>query len=417
MIRWFQKNWSSMLWALTLSVAVWIAAVTAADPDEQRVFSKPVQIEIVGREAGLVILNEIPASVEVTLRAPRSVWESLEAQETPIRAIADLSAMSAGEHTVHIQMQVTEGPSRVVSVTPSDFTVTLEPLESRVFLIGLTLNGQPAAGYEAGDPILNPAEVLVSGAESLVNKVERARIMVNLTGTRESVDQIMQVQLLDDDNLPIKGLSMNPSSVNLNIPVTQLGGYRDVAVKVIVHGQVANGYLLTNLSVFPPIVTIFSTDPSLVNEMAGVVETESLELSGASEDISTRLSLVLPAGVSVVGEQSVRVDVGISPIQSNLTLSNIKIEVVGLGEGLSALVSPIEVDVILSGPAPLLDLLLLQDIRVVVDVTDLGDGVYQLTPRVEILVADVVVESVLPNTVEVTIVPAVEETPTPTATP
>jgi hypothetical protein len=50
-------------------------------------------------------------------------------------------------------------------------------------------------------------------------------------------------------------------------------------------------------------------------------------------------------------------------------------------------------------------------------VTDLGDGVYQLTPRVEILVADVVVESVLPNTVEVTIVVAPAETPTPTPTP
>jgi YbbR domain-containing protein len=417
MIRWFQKNWSSMLWALALSVAVWIAAVTAADPDEQRVFSKPVQIEIVGRDAGLVILNEIPASVEVTLRAPRSVWAALEAQETPIRAIADLSAMSAGEHTVHIQMQVTEGPSRVVSVSPSDFSVTLEPLKSRVLPIGLTLNGQPATGYQAGDPALSPKEILVSGAASLVEQVERARVEINLTGTRESVDQTMQVQLLDGNNLPIEGLSVNPTSVRVNIPVTQQGGYRDMAVKVIVHGQVANGYLLTNLSVFPPIVTVFSTDPNLVNDLPGVVETQELELSGASDDISTRLSLALPEGVSVVGEQSVQVQVGIEPIISNLTLSDIKIEVVGLGEGLSALVSPIEVDVILSGPAPLLDLLLLQDIRVVVDVTDLGGGVYQLTPRVEILVADVVVESVLPNTVEVTIVVAPAETPTPTPTP
>jgi YbbR domain-containing protein len=250
-----------------------------------------------------------------------------------------------------------------------------------------------------------------------VEQVERARVEINLTGTRESVDQTMQVQLLDGNNLPIEGLSVNPTSVRVNIPVTQQGGYRDMAVKVIVHGQVANGYLLTNLSVFPPIVTVFSTDPNLVNDLPGVVETQELELSGASDDISTRLSLALPEGVSVVGEQSVQVQVGIEPIISNLTLSDIKIEVVGLGEGLSALVSPIEVDVILSGPAPLLDLLLLQDIRVVVDVTDLGGGVYQLTPRVEILVADVVVESVLPNTVEVTIVVAPAETPTPTPTP
>ncbi|MBI5934258.1 MAG: hypothetical protein HY867_11170 [Chloroflexi bacterium] len=414
MIRWFQKNWSSMLWALTLSVAVWIAAVTAADPDEQRIFVRPVEIEIVGRDAGLVILNEIPASVEVTLRAPRSVWARLEAQEIPIRAVADLSAMSAGDHAVHIQVQVTEGPSRVVSVSPSEFTVTLEALESRVFPIGLTLNGQPATGYLAGDPIINPEQILVSGAASLVEKVERARVEINLTGTRESVEQAMEIQLLDDNNLPVEGLSINPTSALVNIPVTQQGGYRDMAVKVIVHGQVANGYLLTNLSVFPPIVTVFSTDPNLVNDLPGVVETQELELSGASDDISTRLALELPEGVSVVGEQSVQVQVGIDPIISNLTLSNIKIEVVGLGEGLSALISPIEVDVILSGPAPLLDLLLLQDIRVVVDVTDLGAGVYQLTPRVEILVADVVVESVLPNTVEVTIVIAAEGTPTAT---
>jgi YbbR domain-containing protein len=276
------------------------------------------------------------------------------------------------------------------------------------------LNGQPATGYLAGDPIINPEQVLVSGAASLVEKVERARVEINLTGTRESVEQTMQIQLLDDNNLPVEGLSVNPTSALVNIPVTQQGGYRDMAVKVIVHGQVANGYLLTNLSVFPPIVTVFSTDPNLVNDLPGVVETQELELSGASDDISTRLALELPAGVSVVGEQSVQVQVGIDPIISNLTLSNIKIEVVGLGEGLSALVSPIEVDVILSGPAPLLDLLLLQDIRVVVDVTDLGAGVYQLTPRVEILVADVVVESVLPNTVEVTIVIATEGTPTAT---
>ena len=56
-------------------------------------------------------------------------------------------------------------------------------------------------------------------------------------------------------------------------------------------------------------------------------------------------------------------------------------------------------------PAPLLDSLLLQDIRVVVDVTGLGPGTYQLTPKVEILVADVVVESILPNTLEVIILP------------
>jgi len=411
MIGWFRKNFSSLLWALLLSVAVWIAAVTAADPDDQRVYPKPVPIEIVGQGSGLVIVGEMPKAVEVTLRAPRSVWDRLEGQEQPIRAVVDLSGLGAGEHPVRVQVQVSENPARVVSVLPTDFTVTLEPLTSRVFPVGLTLNGQPATGYRAGNPTLEPLEVLVSGAESLVEQVARARVIVNLTGTREGINQSLDVQLYNSKNQVLKGLSLNPSTVLVDIPVAQQGGYRDVIVKVIPHGQVANGYLLTNLSVFPPIVTVYSTDPTLVNSLPGVVETEPLELDGASEDISTRLTLSLPAGISVVGEQSVQVNVGVSPIQSNLTFSNIKVEVVGLGDGLSAQISPAKVDIILSGPAPLLESLLQQDIHVIVDVTELAPGIYQLKPRVEILVADIVVETILPNTVEVTITPAVTPTP------
>jgi YbbR domain-containing protein len=412
MIGWFRQNFRTLLWALLLSVAVWIAAVTAADPDEQRIYGKPVTIEIVGQDPGLVIVGEIPKTVEVTLRAPRSVWERLDGQEQPIRAVVDFSGLSAGPgHLLNVQVQVSENPARVVSVLPTSFTVALEPLTSRVFSVGLTLNGQPATGYQSGNPALEPLEVLVSGAESLVRQVERARVIVNLTGTRESINQELDVQLYNASNQVLKGLSVNPSAVLVNIPVSQQGGYRDVAVKVLVQGQVANGYLLTDLSVFPPIVTVYSTDPGLVNALPGIVETQPLELRGASEDISTRLALSLPAGISVVGEQSVQVDVGISPIQSNLTLVNIKLEVVGLGDELSVQISPAEVDVILSGPAPLLDTLLLQDIRVVVDVTGLAAGTYQLTPRVEILVADVVVGTILPNTVEVVISPSVTPTP------
>ncbi len=92
-------------------------------------------------------------------------------------------------------------------------------------------------------------------------QVARARVIINLTGTRESINQALDVQLYNTNNQLLKGLSINPPTVLVNIPVSQQGGYRDVTVKVIVQGQVANGYLLTDLSVFPPIVTVYSTDP------------------------------------------------------------------------------------------------------------------------------------------------------------
>jgi YbbR domain-containing protein len=180
---------------------------------------------------------------------------------------------------------------------------------------------------------------------------------------------------------------------------------------------VASGYRLANISVFPPVVTVFSGDPALVNSLPGALETQPLDLENANDEVTTRLAVNLPEGVSLVGEQTVLVRVNVTPIQSSLTLSNKAIEVQGLLAGLFVQVAPDNVDVILSGPLPLLDTLSPQDVRVIIDVTDLGAGTHQLTPDVDVLISDIVVESILPGTLEVTISRTPFNTPVPTASP
>ena len=109
--------------------------------------------------------------------------------------------------------------------------------------------------------------------------------------------------------------------------------------------------------------------------------------------------------------------VNITPIQSSLTLSNKAIEVEGLASGWFVQVAPDNVDVIPSGPLPLLDTLSPQDVRVVINVTDLGVGTHQLTPEVDVLISDIVVESILPGTVEIELSRTPIDTPVPTVIP
>jgi YbbR domain-containing protein len=411
MLSRFGTNFRTFLWALALSLAVWVAAVTAADPDEVRAYPSPIKVEIVGQDPSLVINGQVPQETQVTLRAPRSTWDQLIARPDSLRAVLDLSGLSAGAHNLDLQIQVGIRPVRIVTANPASVNLILEPLITRTLQVDLSLSGQPAIGYQAGDAVLDPKEVVVSGPQSLVLQVARVRVPVNLDGIRESIDQAVGIEALDQNNQPITGVSIHPEAVHVNLPVSQQGGFRDMAVKVIVHGQVASGYRLDNISVFPPVVTVFSSDPALVNALPGVVETQPLELQGVSDNLSTRLSLNLPQGVSIVGEQTVLIQAGVSPLESSLTLSGEKVEVIGLPTGMSAQISPASVDVILSGPLPLLDTLTRQDVRVTVDVTGLGAGAHQLTPKVEILIANVRVESLLPGTVEVIL--TISPTPTP----
>jgi len=417
MIRWLGTNLRTFLWALAMGLAVWVAAVSAADPDEVRQYPDPIPVEIIGQDPGLVITGEVPKQIELSLRAPSSVWSRLLADTDSIQAILDLSGLSAGEHTLDIQVQIPPQPVRIISATPRTATVTLESFATITFPIDLNITGEPAIGYQVGEARLEPEEIIISGPQSLVDRVVQVRAPINLAGVRESFEDTVTVQPLDENNQIVAGLGLNPAQVSILLPVSQQGGYRDLAVKVVVGGQVASGYRLANISVFPPVVTVFSGDPALVNSLPGVLETQPLDLENANDELTTRLAINLPEGVSLVGEQTVLVRVNVSPIQSSLTLSNKAIEVKGLPAGWYAQVAPDTVDVILSGPLPLLDILTPQEVRVVIDVTDLAIGTHQLIPNVEILVSDIVVESILPGTVEVVLSTSPFQTPIPTSTP
>jgi YbbR domain-containing protein len=403
MLKWIVRNLQSFLLAFFLALFVWILAVLAADPDETRVYPRSIALEITGQDPRLILTGNIPRQVNLTLRAPQSVWVQLLAAENQVRAVIDLAGLAAGEHSVPVQLQVRISPFRVINLSPERVNLTLEPLASRSLPVDVVVNGQPAIGYEMGDIVLTQREVTISGPESLVRQAVRAEVNVIVDGVRAVVNVDAPIRILNENGNVLSGLSLSIDRVAVQVPIIQQGGYRDIAVKVVVRGQVASGYRLTNISVNPPAITVFSGDPTLVNALPGFVETEPLNLNGASQDIELRLGLNLPVGVSVVGEQTVLVEVNIDAIEGSLSLNNMPVTIVGLGEGLEAEPAPDTVDIILTGPLPLLEKLTANDIRISLDVTDLEEGTYQIVPLVEILLTEIEIQSIFPGTVEVVI--------------
>jgi YbbR domain-containing protein len=174
-------------------------------------------------------------------------------------------------------------------------------------------------------------------------------------------------------------------------------------VKVNLKGQVASGYRVTDISVYPPIITVFSQNQQLVANLPGYVGTTEIALTGSKDDLDEQVDLNLPVGVSIVGEQGVQVHVSIASIESSLTLSNIPIEILGLPEGFQAEISPTKVDVIVSGPIPVLDKMTANDVHVVVNMSKAFLGVTQVEPVVELKLSDLKVQSILPSNIEITI--------------
>lgn len=426
MWNWFFRNLRSFATALLLALIVWVSAVIADNPDETRAYPRPVQLELVGQDTNLVIIGNVPSQVNLTLRAPQSVWNELTATNGQVKCLLDLSGLDAGEHTIPVKVQINNRPVRVIEVSPTQIELTLEKLSTRSLPVELLLIGQPAIGYQLGDMESAPTQVVISGPESGIERVAHVQARIRVDGARTSIETETTLTAVDEQGLPVNNVNITPQKATLRLPISQQGGYRDIAVKVVVRGQVASGYRLTNISVSPPALTVFSGDKELVNALPGYVETEPLDLNQADGSIEARLKLALPAGVSVVGDQTVVVQVGINAIEGSLSLNNMHVEVVGLPEGLDVTIAPTTVDLILAGPLPLLDKLTPGDVRITVDLSGLAPGVHQIVPKVEILVDDIQVQSTNPVTVEVTLLnrapgavstPTLTITPTPTPTP
>jgi YbbR domain-containing protein len=407
MSRWLLRNLGTLGLALLLALVAWVVAVHEEDPLEERAFSQLVPVEVMNLPAGTIVVGETGWQTSATLRAPRSIWGTLTAGE--IHARADLSGLGPGPHDVPLSGAVDDAVARITRLEPAVVHVVLESQAQRDVSVRAFVTGEPAPGYEAGPARVAASTALVAGPASAVDSVSEIHAPVSVSGLRGGFDEAVQLAAVDSSGNPVAGIVIQPQTARVTVAVTHKLGFRDVAVKVVVVGQVASGYRVTNITVAPPVVTVSSADPERVAQLPGYVETQPVSIADASDDLAVPVGLSLPDGASLVGEQNVLVQVNIAAIESSLTVQR-RLEITGLGAGLRAAAAPDTVDVILSGPLPVLDRLKLADVRIILDLSNLGPGTHQITPQISLLPEKLRAENVLPNQIEVTITSAATPT-------
>lgn len=413
--RWFRHNLGVLLLSLGLAIVVWVSAVISADPNEERTFHN-VPIELLGREADF-LLEGIPTQATVTLFAPRSLLNRYANQTDLLHISLNVANLTSGSHTLPLNVTFDLQPTRLVQVQPAQVTFRLERQITRTMPILLQISGKPARGYVAGQSTVNNSAVTVTGPESMVNRVATIVATLDITNADQNLSREVALQALDAEKQPISGIQLKPARITINQPIRLQGGYRNLVVKIITTGQIAAGYRLTNITITPPNVIVFSDDPQIVDNLPGYIETMPLDLTDLTETLQTRLQLNLPEGVTLTGDQTVRVEIGIAAIESSMTM-NLPITFVNLDASLQVQAALQTLDVIVTGPVKVLENLNPEiDLRAILDLGDLAPGTYTLTPKIEILPQGLRLESFLPENVEVTLTPKPTATPEITPTP
>ena len=419
MLRRLTQSVSTLILSVILASMVWFVAVREENPPVEADYAASIPLEVVSIPPGTVIFGVLPERTTLRLQAPQSSWDELS--PTKFRAWIDLENLTPGLHDVPVQVEVSDGAVTVVEKRPSTVNIRLEPLAQVQMPVQVEVVDSAPIGYIARTPLVTPITATVSGPASIVDQVNEVVAEVYLRGAKDTISRSVDLSARDNNRDKLNRVTINPAEVDITIPIVQRFGYRDVSVRVVIVGEVAPGYWINNITVDPPTVTAVG-GPSALNSLPGFVESFPVDVGETTDDITERVALNLPAGVSVVqpetGENgnpgAVQVDIEVTAVEGGQTVQR-EVTFQGLDETMWAVAHPAQVDVILSGPLPRLHALTLQDVTVIADLFGLGVGVHKVKPTI-VAPETLRVQSVLPDTVEVEISARASPSPPPTQT-
>jgi YbbR domain-containing protein len=392
---------ATLLLSVVLALAVWWIAIDQENPLVVQDFGDRVPVSVLGLGENLVVVEDLSSeAVRLRLRAPRNSWQDLSLSD--FRATLDLTGLGPGQHDVPVQVKSLDPQVGILDVQRPELRVTLDTLAQKEVPVQVEMMDTTAFGYDAQDAIYRPATVTVSGPSSQVQQVTQALAEVFLRGAKSQVERMEAVTPVDGQKQPVTRVTAEPALVQVVVPVEQWPGRKEVAVRVKLEGGPADGYRLSSVKVEPSTI-VLQGDSDLLAAVPGYIETEPLALDGATSDVRLRLKLLLPEEVTSFDGDSVEATAGIMPIEGGVTISQPLVQQ-GLGPGLAAESALESVDVILSGPVPLLDSLSQDDVFAILDLSGLISGTHSLMPRV-VLPDGINLQSVIPELVEVVITP------------
>lgn len=341
-------NWPLKLGAVGLATLMYGGLALS---ENTQTYPGQIPVTLVNQPTKTVILGSSPSPVTVVrFFAPSGV----SVAASTFVATIDLSGFgtTVGPVSVPIRVTTPDARIRVLSFDPAFETLQLDKLDSVSNVPVKVVHGPVPDGLTLGTTTVVPATVTVSGAASLVTKVDsvRADVVIQSTG----IDVADDVQLVPIDKLgnEVRPLDVTPASAQVGIPVFSDQQSRTLPVNAVTTGTPTIGFEIRALTVVPQVALVAGNAAQLAQLTR--IDTDPIPLTGLSANETIRVKLAPPAGVVAVGDNTITVTIEVRPVTETRTFSA-GLHFVGASPDLTYAVSVDRVLVTLGGSSADLD--------------------------------------------------------------
>jgi YbbR domain-containing protein len=377
------------LLAVVIAIGLWLYVAMVENRDEKMTISGiPITFlnEDVLEENGLMISSGRGQTATLTVTGPWSTLAKLDQAKDSISLTVDVSKITTpGEQRMAYTRTLPLGYSSSVDVInqyPNNVDFTVSRRVSRTIDVVGRFEGTLAEGYlmDQEEFSIRPGTIEITGAESDVNQVDYAQVIVTGENLNSTFEAEMGFTLIDYQGEELKNLDIQCSAdtVLVTMPVLQTADV-PLQVELIPGGGV--------------------TDENMDETVKCTIEPATITVSGAEEDLTPLKEIFLGEIVlaNIIGSDSFQFDISLDPALENIsgvTQATVTVTVSGLAtktleadridwsnapDGLQVEAVTQSVKVLVRGTEEALDLVQDHNVRVVADLSEIGSSTGRYT--------------------------------------
>lgn len=311
--------------------------------------------------------------ITVTLEVPQAEYAYVSPDNVQV-TLDMASVRSAGTQSVPLRATTSYG--KVLRILPDSLTLAFESLDSRSVPVNVTLAGTDSKLWYTKNRI-NPQQLTISGAASVVQRISSASVTVDVTDRKENYTTAAPYVLYDSEGeeIPQAMLDCSASSITVGIniyPTRELAVSNNV--EDVLTGQPAEGYVIESITMQPETV-IVAADQELLDSL-DVLLVEPIDVEGASQSFSRRVALSPLADIKYTSAEQVYVTVQIAEETSSTRLDNVELAFIGQDDTLALTWHREAFSVRATGPKSRIEALENQRVVATVDLSGLKAGSY-----------------------------------------
>jgi YbbR domain-containing protein len=377
------RNFSLKIISVISAMLFWIVVFNMDNEfvDKRVTVSLEVINQDVLEEKGIVLLSDIPSTIELTVRGRENAFSDVTPEK--FKVVVDLGTIESADVT---RLTVKEPVFSIKDVYVSKYDkyldVRLERLISREFPINVRTIGTPAEGYSVIGISQNPKTMELRGLESVINRIGSVEAVVDLNGIKEDISMERLCKVYDNKGSIIQSdgyLSVEDIKAKVDLKIG-----KTVNVIPAVTGSPAEDFYVSGKQSLPGSVVV--TGPAELIDSLREVYTEPVNVDGKAGGFEQRAGVNLPKGVRLVEpEGGVVVSVEIERmIEREYRLTKNSVELVRANTDGSYHYEVVDNIIVarVKGRREDVDNLRHGDIRLIADVYGLQDGLHGIPLKV-----------------------------------